>query len=66
MRENLTRVVEDYLKTIYELTRSEQRATTNQIAEKMGVTKEEWNAGAKMPILTLFANKVIQENKHHQ
>jgi DtxR family Mn-dependent transcriptional regulator len=38
MRENLTRVVEDYLKTIYELTRSEQRATTNQIAEKMGVT----------------------------
>lgn len=38
MRENLTRVVEDYLKTIYELTRSEQRATTNQIADKMGVT----------------------------
>ena len=38
MRENITRVIEDYLKTIYELTRSDQRATTNQIAEKMGVT----------------------------
>ena len=38
MRENLTRVIEDYLKTIYELTRSNQRATTNQIAAKMGVT----------------------------
>jgi DtxR family Mn-dependent transcriptional regulator len=38
MRENLTRVIEDYLKTIYELTRSNQRATTNQIAERMGVT----------------------------
>lgn len=38
MRENLTRVVEDYLKTIYELTCSDKRATTNQIAQKMGVT----------------------------
>lgn len=38
MRENLTRVIEDYLKTIYELTRSNDRATTNQIAERMGVT----------------------------
>jgi len=38
MRENITRVIEDYLKTIYELTRSNQRATTNQIAERMGVT----------------------------
>ena len=38
MRENLTRVIEDYLKSIYELTRSNDRATTNQIAERMGVT----------------------------
>jgi DtxR family Mn-dependent transcriptional regulator len=38
MRENLTRVIEDYLKTIYELTRSNERATTNQIADRMGVT----------------------------
>jgi DtxR family Mn-dependent transcriptional regulator len=38
MRENLTRVIEDYLKTIYDLTVSTDRATTNQIAERMGVT----------------------------
>ena len=38
MRENFTRVIEDYLKTIYELTRSNDRATTNQIADRMGVT----------------------------
>jgi DtxR family Mn-dependent transcriptional regulator len=38
MRENLTRVIEDYLKTIYDLTASNDRATTNQIAERMGVT----------------------------
>jgi DtxR family Mn-dependent transcriptional regulator len=37
MRENLTYAIEDYLKTIYELTRDEGRATTNQIAERMAV-----------------------------
>jgi DtxR family Mn-dependent transcriptional regulator len=38
MRENLTHVVEDYLKTIYNLTAASGRATTNQIAEQLGVT----------------------------
>ncbi len=38
MRENLTRVIEDYLKTIYDLTAASGRATTNQIAERMDVT----------------------------
>jgi DtxR family Mn-dependent transcriptional regulator len=38
MRENLTHVIEDYLKAIYDLTATEGRATTNQIAERMGVT----------------------------
>jgi DtxR family Mn-dependent transcriptional regulator len=38
MRENLTRVIEDYLKTIYDLTASGERASTNQIAERMDVT----------------------------
>jgi DtxR family Mn-dependent transcriptional regulator len=38
MRENLTRVIEDYLKTIYDLTASGERASTNQIAERMEVT----------------------------
>lgn len=38
MRENLTHTIEDYLKVIYELTASEGRATTNQIAAQIGVT----------------------------
>jgi DtxR family Mn-dependent transcriptional regulator len=38
MRETLTSAVEDYLKSIYELTEGEERATTNRIAERMGVT----------------------------
>lgn len=38
MRKNLTHVIEDYLKAIYDLTSISGRATTNQIAERMGVT----------------------------
>ncbi len=38
MRENLTHVIEDYLKAIYDLTQGGRRATTNQIAERMAVT----------------------------
>ena len=44
MRENLTQNIEDYLKTIYEITTTasleveQQRASTNQIAEALGVT----------------------------
>jgi DtxR family Mn-dependent transcriptional regulator len=38
MRENLTHVIEDYLKTIYDLSAGSGRATTNQIAERLGVT----------------------------
>lgn len=37
-RDNLTQSIEDYLKVIYELTLAEERAATNQIAERMGVT----------------------------
>lgn len=38
MRTNLTQAIEDYLKTIYELTQDEARASTNQIADVLGVT----------------------------
>lgn len=38
MRKNLTQTIEDYLKTIYQLTLDYQRATTNQIAARMEVT----------------------------
>jgi len=37
MRSNLSQAVEDYLKSIYELTHDDRRAGTNQIAERMGV-----------------------------
>ena len=37
MRENLTQTIEDYLKVIYEITSTSDRASTNQIAESLGV-----------------------------
>ncbi|MGW8251831.1 MAG: metal-dependent transcriptional regulator [Anaerolineales bacterium] len=37
LRENLTQSIEDYLKAIYELTLNQGRASTNQIAQRMGV-----------------------------
>ncbi len=37
MRENLTYAIEDYLRAIYEQTLGQERATTNQIAERLGV-----------------------------
>lgn len=38
MRKSLTPPIEDYLKTIYTITRSHERATTNQIAEALKIT----------------------------
>ncbi len=38
LRENLTVAIEDYLKTIHELTLTDGRATTNRIAECLEVT----------------------------
>jgi len=38
MRQTLSTATEDYLKSIYELTLLDERASTNQIAERMGVT----------------------------
>jgi DtxR family Mn-dependent transcriptional regulator len=38
LRDNLTQSIEDYLKVIFELTLAQDRASTNQIAERMGVT----------------------------
>jgi DtxR family Mn-dependent transcriptional regulator len=37
MREKLTNTIEDYLKTIFEITRSNKRASTSQIADALGV-----------------------------
>jgi DtxR family Mn-dependent transcriptional regulator len=38
MREKLTHAIEDYLKAIYDLTADGERASTNAVAERMGVT----------------------------
>jgi DtxR family transcriptional regulator, Mn-dependent transcriptional regulator len=38
MIENLTQPIEDYLKTIYQITREQPRASTNQIAEALKIT----------------------------
>jgi DtxR family Mn-dependent transcriptional regulator len=63
MRENLTQSVEDYLKTIYEITNAERRASTNQIAERMGVTP----ASVTGMLKRLAANDppLLEYHKHH-
>ena len=38
MRPNLTHAIEDYIKVIHELSQVDGRATTNRIAERLGVT----------------------------
>ena len=38
MHKTITSTVEDYLKIIFELTQEQERASTNEIAEQMGVT----------------------------
>lgn len=38
MRPNLTHAIEDYIKVIHELSQIDGRATTNRIAERLGVT----------------------------
>jgi Mn-dependent DtxR family transcriptional regulator len=38
MREKISQATEDYLKTIYEITRQGDLATTNDIAAQLGVT----------------------------
>jgi DtxR family Mn-dependent transcriptional regulator len=38
MQQNLTQTIEDYLKVIFDITSKEERASTNQIAEALGVT----------------------------
>jgi DtxR family Mn-dependent transcriptional regulator len=63
MRENLTDAVEDYLKAIYDLTLAETPATTNQIAERMGVRP----ATVTGMLQRLSANQppLLEYQKHH-
>lgn len=63
MRENLTQAIEDYLKAIYEITVSDERASTNQIAGRMGVTP----ASVTGMLKRLAANDppLLEYHKHH-
>lgn len=63
MRENLTHAIEDYLKVIYELTLGGERATTNQIAERMGVTPASVTGMLKR--LSSSDPPLLEYHKHH-
>jgi DtxR family transcriptional regulator, Mn-dependent transcriptional regulator len=63
MRDNLTHAVEDYLKVIFELTATHERATTTQIAERMGV-----KPASVTGMIKRLANNdppLLQYRKHH-
>ena len=62
-RDNLTHAVEDYLKTIYDLTRSGERASTNQIAERMAVTPA--SASGMIQKLAVTTPPLLEYEKHH-
>jgi DtxR family transcriptional regulator, Mn-dependent transcriptional regulator len=62
-RDNLTHAVEDYLKTIYDLTRTGERASTNQIAERMGVTPA--SASGMVQKLAATTPPLLAYEKHH-
>jgi DtxR family Mn-dependent transcriptional regulator len=63
VRDSLTHAVEDYLKTIYNLTAASGRASTNQIAERMGVKP----ASVTSMIQKLAATQppLLEYRKHH-
>jgi DtxR family Mn-dependent transcriptional regulator len=63
MRENLTNAIEDYLKVIYEITIEDTTATTNQIAERMGVNP----ASVTGMLKRLATNQppLLKYQKHH-
>jgi DtxR family Mn-dependent transcriptional regulator len=63
LRDNLTQSIEDYLKAIYDLTLFEQRATTNQIAERMGVTPASVTGMLKR--LSNNDPPLLEYHKHH-
>ena len=62
-RDHLTHAVEDYLKTIYDLTRSGERASTNQIAERMAVTPA--SASGMIQKLAATTPPLVDYEKHH-
>ena len=55
--------VEDYLKAIYGLTREQERASTNEIAERMGVTPA--SATGMIQRLAAAIPPLVDYQKHH-
>lgn len=63
MRQNLTQTIEDYLKTIYELTAQGERASTNQIAEVLEITPASVTGMIKK--LSEIDPPLLEYQKHH-
>jgi len=63
MRKSITISIEDYLKSIYVLTLAEERASTNQIAERMGVTPASVTGMLKR--LATNDPPLLEYQKHH-
>jgi len=62
MPERLTPAMEDYLKAIYKLTAGGQRASTNQIAEEMGVAAA--SATGMIQKMAKYSPPLVDYQKH--
>jgi len=58
-----TQAVEDYLKAIYAMTQSGERASTNGIAERLGVTPA--SATGMLQRLASMQQPLVEYEKHH-
>lgn len=63
MRNHLTQAIEDYLKTIYVLTDEFGRASTTQIADRMGVTAASVTGMVKK--MAAMEPPLVEYRKHH-
>jgi DtxR family Mn-dependent transcriptional regulator len=63
MRDQLTHAIEDYLKAIYEITLTGERASTNQIAERMGVKPA--SVTGMLQRLAAYDPPLLNYRKHH-
>jgi len=63
MRTNLTQTIEDYLKAIYDITSSGERASTNRIAAALGVTPA--SVTGMLQKLSTSTPPLLEYRKHH-
>jgi DtxR family Mn-dependent transcriptional regulator len=62
MHTHITAAIEDYLKAIYGLTREQERASTNEIAERIGVTPA--SATGMIQRLAVVEPPLVDYQKH--